>query len=478
MQYASLFFIWTLPVLSTQLQPSESIAVNLGSPVRAANVVLKLDGKPVNANPRAVSRSPRNNLQSKNLPSSQQKKPRSIPTGQKLSGLNPQPKTTSSPLSNLKQIIRPKFKSNLFPDQFASKGSLPSFSNNLPKRSSFGWPNSAQNNVSGQQNMPLSKPRSLDTLFIPRKIEFKIPFKGVETSEQPKPSGILDFLKLDSVLPEIDSVSSVTSTETKTEKVTKTLTETTISTVTEQKTVSPIASTEPTTVNDVKKVTEEVSKVVVPKIRGQKYLDKHTNDIESAENARKSYLDFKVIESKNVVDSIDEKLRVLKDLQNKLKEKIKKLKSEKESIKMKISISKNSVDNDEDAVRLLKDEINKNDKLMKLEELEIARLERALSEEKGRYEIMSEQKKLFNERLESVSTKATNAKEEYQSGNVKMNKFSQMIDQIEKDYKMLEEKIEEMLKRRREELGKQTRIEIEKKGLENADHIPLFAVYD
>lgn len=230
--------------------------------------------------------------------------------------------------------------------------------------------------------------------------------------------------------------------------------------------------------DEIEKVAKEVSKIVVPRVKGTGYLRKHNSDIISADKHRRTYIDYKLLESKERQVDIERKLKALQELQDKLSEKLIKLKNERDSVKSKIDSSQISLENSERAVKNLQDEINKNAGQMKLEEIEIIKLEKALSEEKNRYLLLTDQQKIFQTRLDKFNRKGDVQQDDVNISRKKLAEYDKLVEQIEKDFSSLKERIEEVERKRNDEIEIQNRLEIEKKEIEDSSHLPLFALYD
>ncbi|ELA42008.1 uncharacterized protein VICG_01025 [Vittaforma corneae ATCC 50505] len=253
------------------------------------------------------------------------------------------------------------------------------------------------------------------------------------------------------------------------------------------KVIEPVSVTVPekkasvdneTSPDEVEKIAMEVSKIVVPHVKGTGYLKKHNSDIISADKHRRTYIDYKLLESKERQVDIEKKLKVLQELQNKLLDKLTKLKNERDGVKSSIDSNQITLENSERAIKNLQDEINKNSGQMKLEEVEIIKLEKALSEEKNRYLLLSDQHKIFQSRLDSFSKKGDVQQDGINLSKRKLSEYDKLIEQIEKDFSNLKERVEEVERKRNDEIEAQNRLEIEKKEIEDSSHLPLFALYD
>lgn len=229
---------------------------------------------------------------------------------------------------------------------------------------------------------------------------------------------------------------------------------------------------------DIEEAAKEVSRIVVPKMKGTGYLKKHNSDIISADKNRRTYIDYKLLESKEKQAGIEKKLRKLQELQDKLFDKLANIKDERENIKSKIDATINNAENSEATIKTLENEINKNAGELKLEEAEILKLEKELNDEKNKYMLLSDQQKVARIRLEK-SVKKGGRKQGYADiSRKKLGEYDKLVKRIEEEFARLKEKIDEVEKRRNSEIERQNKLEIEKKQIEDSTHLSFFALDD
>lgn len=234
---------------------------------------------------------------------------------------------------------------------------------------------------------------------------------------------------------------------------------------------------EPTS-EDVLKVAREISNVLVPRMRKKGYAKKHNSDIQSAGKARQSYLDYKLVESRESQKNIEKKLDALRELYGKISAKLKSLRDERDLAKTKIFSARSTMENSENTVKTLQEEISRNEGQIKLEEIEILKLERAINEERNKLSILTDQQKIYQSRLESFGSKEGTRREELKSNENRLKDYDRLLEQIEKDAENLRSRIAETETKRRLEIDTQNRLEIEKKEVEDSNHLSLFALYD
>ncbi|KAM0680391.1 hypothetical protein GINT2_001450 [Glugoides intestinalis] len=261
-------------------------------------------------------------------------------------------------------------------------------------------------------------------------------------------------------------------------------TETVTKTVKERKTISKTftelkESTSFDSIQDeVNKTAEEVSKVVVPKLKRKKYLQKHNSDIISAGKARRTYLDYKILEAKENQESIEKKLKKLQDLHKRLSNRLQDLTNEKDVVNKEMDVTKKNTDETERAAKRFQIEITKNTLEMKKKDAEIIKLEKTLADEKDSYLILNDQVKILKRRFEDVKRKYGATDDFLKIKEKKLNEYNKLVDQLESRLSKLMENINEMEAKRRAEIEAQDKLEIEKKDIEDSGHLPLFALYE
>lgn len=240
----------------------------------------------------------------------------------------------------------------------------------------------------------------------------------------------------------------------------------------------PKGSVEEPASEDVLKAAREISSILIPRMRKKGYAKRHNSNIQSAGKARQSYLDYKLIESQESQKSIERKLDALRDLYSKISSKLKSLRDERDLARSRIFNARSTLENNESTVKSLQEEIVRNEGQIKLEEIEIVKLERAINEEKNKLLIFIEQQKIYQNRLESFGGREGTKREELKSNENQLKDYDRLLEQIEKDAESLRARISETETRRRFEIDTQNRLEIEKKEVEDNNHLPLFALYD
>lgn len=280
-----------------------------------------------------------------------------------------------------------------------------------------------------------------------------------------------------------ENLRKVIKTKTKTRKITTTHT----TTVTERYDDGDHSNVEPVNIEtstlmptkaEIKKEQDEALKSVVPRLLGKKFINKHNKDIVSADKARRAYIDYKISESKEKQNKIEKKLDSLKDLDDKLTTKISKLANERAEIHQKAISDTNTAENNESTIKSLNEDQKKTEKLMKLEEVEIGKLEKAISQERNKYQILNDQLNIYKDRLDSLGKKGYTTNTQLKINETKLAEYDRLLNQIQQDRENLKAKIQDIERERRREIDAQNKLEIERKEIEDSNHIPLFAIYD
>lgn len=229
---------------------------------------------------------------------------------------------------------------------------------------------------------------------------------------------------------------------------------------------------------DVLKAAKQISNILIPRMRRRKYARRHNSNIQSAGKARQMYLDYKLIESRENLKSIEKKLGALRDLYRKMATKLKSLRDERDQARTRILSARSALENSENTSKSLQEEICRNEGQIKLEEIEVVKLERAISEEKNKLSILSDQQKIYQSRLEAFGSKEGTRREELKSSENQLKDYDRLLEQIQKDAENLQARMAETETKRRLEIDTQNRLEIEKKEVEDSNHLPLFVLYD
>lgn len=230
--------------------------------------------------------------------------------------------------------------------------------------------------------------------------------------------------------------------------------------------------------DEVNKTAEEVSKVVVPRLKRKKYLQKHNSDIISAGKARRTYIDYKILEAKENQENIEKKLKKLQDLHKRLYNRLQELSNEKDAVNKEMDVTKKDTNETERAAKRLQKEITKNTIEMKKKDAEIVKLEKTLADEKDNYLILNDQVKVLKKRFDDVKRKHGGRDDFLKIKEKKFDEYNKLVDQLEKRLSKLMDNINEMEAKRRAEIEVQDKLEIEKKDIEDSGHLPLFALYE
>jgi len=223
-------------------------------------------------------------------------------------------------------------------------------------------------------------------------------------------------------------------------------------------------------------VAKMVSDVVVPHLKGAKYLKKHNKDIKSAHRNKKAYTNYRIMASKARQSRISRKLKALQEAQKGLENKIERIRNAADEIKNKIEYRQAGIESNRAVAENLRDELNRNNGKLRLEAMEIARLEKALKQEKSKKAILLAQQKIFHDKLDTLTDKDTG--DEVRPDENKFNVYSNLLIELEKQLGDLNDKISALIKRKNEELNTRSRLVIRSHRPEETSELPLLAELD
>lgn len=227
---------------------------------------------------------------------------------------------------------------------------------------------------------------------------------------------------------------------------------------------------------DKEAIGRAIDNIIIPHIRGKKYLKKHNHNLESAKRNKKAYIRYKMIASKAKQERLNNKLKELQKREKVLENKIEKIKNEADELRTNIDARQAVIEANKDVSEDLRREVVKSEGQLRLESMEIAKLEKALKQERSKTALLKAQHKIIHEKLESL--RQNDVTDDVGVDENKLNVYNNLIADLERRLNALKEKISLLTRKKNDELNSRGNLVFISHKAEETDELPLLPEFD